>query len=236
MNKVAHWRKNKRSAFTLVELLVVIAIVAVLMAIFFSVSGKMRERGLQAKCAGNLKNIHAAWGSYIADNAGRLPPAKTGQGLWHQDYWTKSLWPYLGFSKLPSGHQAQMIGTVAYCPANKGDPYHSKEYSVLSYIPNGMIGGAFDSSGRLETNLQTWSVPVALTIGAIERPSKQMLFASAKTNMIRTYMTPNNPGPYLATHFNGGGNILFADGHIEIYKPDPKNYDDAIGLVLGSDK
>ena len=238
MNKGAHWRNNKRSAFTLVELLVVIAIVAVLMAIFFSVSGKMRERGLQAKCAGNLKNIHAAWGSYIADNNGRLPPALSGS-----DYWTKSLGSYLGFQNTPNGRNAQFVGTVAFCPGNKGKPYHTQKDSALSYIPNGLIGGVFDSSGQLITRLQTWPnnrVPVALTIGAIDQPSKRMLFASQKETdrsaLVKSYLDANNPGPFLATHLNGGGNILFADGHVELYKPDTNNFADAIGLVLGPGK
>ena len=239
MNKGAHGRNNRRSAFTLVELLVVIAIVAVLMAIFFSVSGKMRERGLQAKCAGNLKNIHAAWGSYIADNNGRLPPAVTGQGPWNEDYWTKSLGPYLGFSKTLRGDGNAFVGTVAFCPGNKGKPLHTEKYSALSYIPNGLIGGVFNSSGQLNAILETWPnnrVSVALTVGAIDQPSKRMLFASAKENMNRTFLDARNPGPYLATHFNGGGNILFADGHVELYKPDTNNFADAIGLVLGPGK
>ncbi len=212
-----------RSAFTLIELLVVIAIIAVLAALAFPLVEKMRERGLQAKCAGNLKAIAAAWSSYIADNAGRLPPAKTGQGPWHQDYWTKSLWPYLGFSNVPSGHKAQMVGTVAYCPANKGDPYHSKEYSVLSYIPNAMIGGAFLSNGQLDSQLTTqnpnFKTPVARTVGAIADPSGTFLFVSAKENMIRTFISAWNPLPFMATHFGGKGNALFADGHVELIDP-----------------
>jgi prepilin-type processing-associated H-X9-DG protein len=83
----------------------------------------------------------------------------------------------------------------------------------------------------LNAILETWPnnrVSVALTIGAIDQPSKRMLFASAKENMNRTFLDARNPGPYLATHFNGGGNILFADGHVELYKPDTNNFADAI--------
>jgi prepilin-type processing-associated H-X9-DG protein len=88
--------------------------------------------------------------------------------------------------------------------------------------------------------MQTWPnnrVPVALTVAGIEQPSKRMLFASQKetdkSSLVRSYLDAQNPGPFLATHFNGGGNILFADGHVELYKPDPNNFADAIGLVLG---
>lgn len=235
MNKSAHLRKNNRSAFTLVEMLVCVAILAALMAIIFSVSGKMRERSLQAKCAGNLKNISAAWSSYIGDNAGRLPPALSGS-----HYWTKSLGPYLGFEEPPNGRNAEFVGTVAFCPGNKGKRFHTQRDSALSYIPNALIGGVFDSSGQLMPRMRQWPnnrVPVALTIGAIDQPSQRMLFASQKATdnsaTSRPWLDAQNPGPFLATHFNGGGNILFADGHVELYKPDPKNFADAIGLVLG---
>jgi prepilin-type N-terminal cleavage/methylation domain-containing protein/prepilin-type processing-associated H-X9-DG protein len=235
MNKGAHLQNTTRSAFTLVELLVVIAIIAVLVAIAFPLVGNMRERGLQAKCAGNLKNIYAAWGSYTADNSGRLPPALSGS-----DYWTKSLGPYLGFQNTPNGRNAEFVGTVAFCPGNKGKRFHTQRDSALSYIPNGLIGGVFNSSGALIPRMQTWPnnrVPVALTVAGIDQPSKRMLFASQKATdnsaTSRPYLDANNPGPFLATHFNGGGNILFADGHVELYKPDPKNFADAIGLVLG---
>jgi prepilin-type processing-associated H-X9-DG protein/prepilin-type N-terminal cleavage/methylation domain-containing protein len=235
MNKGEHLRNNKRSAFTLVELLVVIGIIALLAALAFPLVEKMRESGLQAKCAGNLKNIYAAWGSYTADNDGRLPPALSGS-----DYWTKSLGPYLGFQNTPNGRDAEFVGTVAFCPGNKGKPFHTQKHSALSYIPNGLIGGVFNSSGALIPRMQTWPnnrVPVALTVAGIEQPCKRMLFASQKetdkSSLVRSYLDAQNPGPFLATHFNGGGNILFADGHVELYKPDPNNFADAIGLVLG---
>lgn len=222
--------------FTLIELLVVIAIVAILFALLFPMIGSMRSRALQVKCASNLKSIHAAWGSYIADNSGRLPPVITGKGPWFEDYWTKSLYPYLGFDKAPAGNGADLVGTVAFCPGNKGVPLHTKTYSACSYIPNGLIGGVYDSSGQIIPRLREWPnnrMNVATTLAGIEKPSGTLLYASAKEGLVRGYMDGNNPGPYMATHFNGGGNVLFADGHIELYKPDPENLADVIRLVLG---
>lgn len=233
-------RKLSRSAFTLVELLVVIAIIAVLAALAFSQVEKMRERGLQAKCAGNLKNIYAAWGSYTADNNGRLPPAMSGS-----HYWTRSLGPYLGFEDPPpNGRDGAFVGTVAFCPGNKGKRFHTQRDSALSYIPNALIGGVFGSSGQLVPRMRQWPnsrVPVALNIATIDQPSKRMLFASQKATdnsaLSRAWLDAQNPGPFLATHFNGGGNILFADGHVELYKPNTNNPNPgAIGMVLGPGK
>jgi prepilin-type N-terminal cleavage/methylation domain-containing protein/prepilin-type processing-associated H-X9-DG protein len=236
MNKGTNSRNTTRSAFTLVELLVVIAIMAVLVAIAFPLVGKMRERGLQAKCAGNLKNIYAAWGSYTADNSGRLPPALSGS-----HYWTRSLGPYLGFENTPDGRNAEFVGTVAFCPGNKGKRFHTQRDSALSYIPNGLIGGVFNSSGALIPRMRqppNDRVPVALNIATIDQPSKRILFASQNgtdnSALSRSYLDGQNPGPFLATHFNGGGNILFADGHVELFKPNPTNANAGVyNLILG---
>jgi len=222
--------------FTLIELIAVIAILAVLITLIFPVLSSMRSRGEQAKCASNLKSIFTAWGSYIADNSGRLLPVTTGQGRWQEDYWTKSLYPYLGFDKPPDGSGAALVGTVAFCPGNKGVPLHTKTYSALSYIPNGMLGGVYTSSGEILPRLRAWPnsrMPVATTIAGIGKPASTLLYASAKEGLVRSFLDGINPGPFMATHFNGGGNVLFADGHVELYKPDPNKLSAVIVLVLG---
>lgn len=50
--------------FTLIEMLVVITIVGILLAMMIPVVGKMRERGREAKCVSNLKELHAAAMNY----------------------------------------------------------------------------------------------------------------------------------------------------------------------------
>lgn len=50
-----------RSAFTLIEPLVVIAIIAILAAILFAVFAQAREKGRQAACTSNMKQITLAF-------------------------------------------------------------------------------------------------------------------------------------------------------------------------------
>jgi prepilin-type processing-associated H-X9-DG protein len=57
----------------LIELLVVIAIIAVLAAILFPVFASVREKGWQATCLSNLKQIGHALEMYVQDYDDRIP-------------------------------------------------------------------------------------------------------------------------------------------------------------------
>ncbi len=59
--------------FTLIELLVVIAIIGILAGLLLPVVAKARERGRQAKCLGNTRQLAAAVMMYATDNRLRLP-------------------------------------------------------------------------------------------------------------------------------------------------------------------
>jgi prepilin-type N-terminal cleavage/methylation domain-containing protein len=66
-----------RYAFTLIELLVVIAIIAILAAILFPVFSQAREKGRQAQCMSNQRNISMAmaqWSFTCVASSCRLYP------------------------------------------------------------------------------------------------------------------------------------------------------------------
>src|SRR5712691_6547495 len=58
---------RKYRAFTLIELLVVIAIIAILAAILFPVFAQARDKGRQAACLSNTKQIALAFYMYTQD-------------------------------------------------------------------------------------------------------------------------------------------------------------------------
>ncbi len=74
-------KQGRGRAFTLIEVLVTIGIVLTLALLCLPVVQKSRDRGLTAKCAGNLKNIGASLTAYVADNR-YYPSAQPKAGSW----------------------------------------------------------------------------------------------------------------------------------------------------------
>ncbi|HAH85958.1 MAG: prepilin-type N-terminal cleavage/methylation domain-containing protein [Armatimonadota bacterium] len=81
-----------KKGFTLIELLVVIAIIAILAAILFPVFAQAREKGRQAACTSNVKQISQAILMYAQDYDDSYLITDESAGFCH---WYKLLQPYI---------------------------------------------------------------------------------------------------------------------------------------------
>jgi prepilin-type N-terminal cleavage/methylation domain-containing protein/prepilin-type processing-associated H-X9-DG protein len=142
-----------RGAFTLVELLAVIAIIAVLAALLFPVLRGAMDKGRNASCLANLKQIGAGVVLFGADQEGSTPleyysgasPARPDQPVWW--YWADLIQPYADPAKprpVTGGAGESILelagrSSVFDCPANRNDRFDYK-YNIRIGSYNQAVG------------------------------------------------------------------------------------------------
>lgn len=229
-----------RRAFTLIELLVVIAVIAIIAAILFPVFSQAREKGRQAACVAQVRQIVHAFGMYSEDYDERFPPDfSRGEGIARveqaQGMWYAQLQPYLRSLALlhcPSDNIRDALRTTSACaPALRGDP----RLPALSYGANAVL-------------ILSWWRPeyqAFQTVSTIPRPSQTLLFGDS-TEPWAFHLCPetdrdgvrwshvayaNGPpechGGYHGGHSGEGqerhakgSNIAYVDGHVHYLPSD----------------
>jgi prepilin-type N-terminal cleavage/methylation domain-containing protein/prepilin-type processing-associated H-X9-DG protein len=192
-----------RRGFTLIELLVVIAIIAILAAILFPVFAKAREKARQSSCLSNVKQIGLAVLQYCQDYDETLPFLKvdafsTG---------TPASVTFAGFS-------IKNNWTILTTPYIKNDQ--------IWICPSTRVPSYFVNSHLATTNGSYAYYPPAtgIALGKIPAPAATPMLAD--NNQVDGKTCPgyddmtryqNYCAGNLGDTHNGGGNIVFVDGH-----------------------
>lgn len=204
---------NARAAFTLIELLVVIAIISILAAMIFPSFARAREMARRTSCLSNMKQLGLGFVQYTQDYDERYPRAGNYQDWGKGGHWVagtsttdeaetlaKFNSPYTANPNVSADIKDGAIYTytkseqIYRCPSGRdADSTH------LSYSMNCNFDGA------AEFKAQSPSEIILLVDEAY--PSDGYFWAN---------IAPSSSDQLTQIH-NGGGNLLFADGHAKFY-------------------
>ena len=201
-SRILSWR----SGFTLIELLVVIAIIAILAALLLPALVRAKEKGSQAACMSNARQIGLAMSMYAEDNSGWLPTTTHGAG-------TNASWIYQLSSQLAN------VDRIRLCPSDPKRELrltaHAASYTLNEYTSVDLadpFGRMLESYRKLDTlrhpsrTITTFEISDVVGVNMMNdhTHSRQWLLGwSAVTADIQ----PDRHGR--------SANYLFADGHVE---------------------
>ena len=229
-------------AFTLIELLVVLSIIAILASLLLPALSRAKAKGQSAVCQGNLKQLTLGWMLYAHDNDDRLAGSVSLDWVNQPGSWV------LGNAKQDRTASNVMTGVMfayapaiaAYrCPADRSTVegenglLRTRSYTLNSWMnssmtyPNGDSWGPKDFTSMPQKLSQIVRPPPAGTLVLIDEHELSIddgLWNSPPFALAAPGVPVLRPGESPMWHnlptdrHNQGGNIAFADGHVQPHK------------------
>ena len=193
--------KAKSSGFTLIEILVVIALIAILAAMLLpGYPNHKHPRPYRTICSNNLKQIDLGFCMYAGDNGGnfpiQLPATNDGSSqLSNNDYAVPN------FRKLSAYFGNLNNLAIFVCPIDK-DRKAATNFESLKDIN---ISYFLNTDASFTNNPSNTIIAGDRNLTANGKPVKSGLFL----------MTTNLDMSWTREIHSVGGNLAFADGHVE---------------------
>jgi prepilin-type N-terminal cleavage/methylation domain-containing protein/prepilin-type processing-associated H-X9-DG protein len=211
--------KRRPTGFTLIELLVVIGIIGLLIAILLPVLGKAREQAKATACASQLRQLGLGLMIYAQNNAGWLP----SWSGWHELEDDGTTVPRSPGDETSVAWTTQLApsfvrpnNTIYNCPSFPADRkvnyFLNAVYSFSTHrhafrIGEIKLGSRFVLSGDC-TQAGLYPAPFGSTDGLGDDADKD--------DATQRGVVWKNESGGINIH-RLGNNILFADGHVNIY-------------------
>jgi len=225
----------RRRGFTLIELLVVIAIIAILAAILFPVFARARENARKASCQSNLKQLGNGVMMYVQDYDETFPVWDRFQSAAQQPLAPPAaIFPYV------KNVGVYCCGSGARTPNVAGLPAGWDQYGwgAVPYVFPGPAALGYAFNERMFAS--PWVGAAGLAMARMVAPASTIMGGDAMHMYggVGAFVFANaccdSPAlgwqdgsldgmdagtgqatPDTASRHSGGGNMLFADGHVK---------------------
>ncbi len=195
----------RTTRFTLIELLVVIAIIAILAAMLLPALAQAREKGRQASCTSNLKQIGLAGFMYADDYKEYFPCHGCGWGNGGETCYAEKIYPYTKDVK------------IFCCPSD-----------TTIYADIGRSQNGYGTNKRYVAERPNSTATLAM----IPKPTETIWFADATLGYLRApsccgvtttapLCTQAPTVDNLAWRHNDTANFCWVDGHVSKMRRGP---------------
>lgn len=207
-----------RAAFTLIELLVVIAIIAILAAILFPAFARARENARRSACSSNMRQLGLGFLQYLQDYDERYPKAGNYQVWGNGGHWVTGT-----NASAEADTLARFNLTDNYAPTGK--KVDIRDGAIFPYTKSEQIYRC-PSARDAETTGLSYSMNCTLSGQAefsVQSPTEVILLVDEAYPSDGYFWAPKDPASATAATssdqltkiHNGGGNLLYADGHVK---------------------
>ena len=202
--------------FTLIEALIVIAIIGILISILLPSISSAKEKGRQAICLSNFKQMNMATFSYVKENRQKLPgPLTWLQSNTYTTYKSSlagELAPYMGLPKAQATTDVKVNSTFL-CPSFTQTVTGNTNQEGTSIYRSGGRGGA-----RFSSQNGYFGHPIggdSKLIVEVTMPDEEMILFETDRHFINFNNTSNE-----VRHGMKGGKAIrttnYIDGHAKL--------------------